>query len=402
MKTANFIRDNAPWLGAGALLTLMSSFGQTFFISIFAGEIRSTFALSHGDWGTIYSLGTGLSALTMVWLGALTDRYRVKSLGAWVMVGLALACLAMAFNPFGGALFLVIYALRLFGQGMASHVAVVAMARWFVATRGRALAVATLGFTVGELMLPISFVAALRVVDWHLLWIVAAGITLASIPVLRWLLQAERTPQSMADQQDQAGLCGQHWTRAEVLSHPLFWFMVPALLGPAAFNTAFFFHQVHYADLSGLSHLALVALFPVYTALSVLAMVASGWALDRFGTAQLIGFFQIPMVAAFLVFAWFGSVPGILFGLVLMSLTTGANSTLPNAFWAELYGTRHLGSIKAMAAAIMVLGSAFGPGVTGILIDHGVGLLTQFVWIAAYFALATVSMLVGIYRARRK
>ena len=52
----------------------------------------------------------------------------------------------------------------------------------------------------------------------------------------------------------------------------------------------------------------------------------------------------------------------LILGFVFLALTTGANSTLPNAFWAEFYGTAHMGSIKAMAAAIMVFGSAIGPG----------------------------------------
>ena len=39
----NFIINNLRWLTAGALLTFLSSFGQTYFISIFSGEIRNTF-----------------------------------------------------------------------------------------------------------------------------------------------------------------------------------------------------------------------------------------------------------------------------------------------------------------------------------------------------------------------
>ena len=70
-----------------------------------------------------------------------------------------------------------------------------------------------------------------------------------------------------------------------------------------AFNTAFFFQQVHFAELQGWTHVELVAMFPVYTGLSIVAMVASGWMLDRLGTARLMPFYQLPMVAAFLLFA---------------------------------------------------------------------------------------------------
>lgn len=391
-----FIVRNAPWLSAGVLLTFLSSFGQTFFISIFAGEIRSAFDLSHGAWGTLYSLGTAASAIAMIWAGVLTDVFRVRVIGPLILIGLAIACLSMAFVTTVWLLPLVIFALRFTGQGMTSHIAVVAMARWFVATRGKALSIATLGFAAGEAFLPLIFVALMASIDWRILWIAAALIALAGAPILSLLLRQERTPKDIAAQNPAPGMAGIYWTRGMALRHPLFWYLIPALLGPAAFNTAFFFHQVHLAEIKGWAHIELVAYFPLYTAVSVVAMVASGWALDKWGTGRLMPMFQIPMVFSFLAFAW-ATDPGLTWvGFFFLALTTGFNATLPNAFWAEFYGTQHIGAIKALAAAIMVLGSAIGPGITGVLIDLGVGLEAQFIGIAAYFLFATALMWLGI------
>ncbi|MGY3438435.1 MULTISPECIES: MFS transporter [unclassified Marinovum] len=377
----------------------MSSFGQTFFISIFAGEIRAEFDLSHGAWGGIYSLGTTASAAVMVWAGGLTDRFRARVLGSGVLILLSLACLSMAFSTVW-LLPLVIFALRLTGQGMTMHISAVSMARWFVASRGRALSIAALGFSAGEALLPIMFVALLTTWDWRFLWIGSAMVAMAAVPLLLLLLRRERTPQSLAQSDQATGMDGRHWTRAQTLRHRLFWFMVPALLGPSAFNTAFFFQQVHFAEVKGWAHLELVALFPIYTAISVTAMVVSGWLLDKLGTARLIPFYQLPMVAAFVCFAYAGTPGSALFGFLFLGLTTGANSTLPNAFWAEFYGAAHLGAIKAMAAAVMVLGSALGPGLTGVLIDQGVRIEAQYLGISAFFIFTTVMMIVGVRRAR--
>ena len=175
---------------------------------------------------------------------------------------------------------------------------------------------------------------------------------------------------------------------------------MPALLGPSAFGTAFFFHQVHFAELKEMAHVELVAMYPFYTLVGIGAMVGSGWALDKFGTPRLIPFMQIPMIVAFLVFAYAETNVALLAALFFFALTTGFNTTLPNAFWAEFYGTGNLGSIKAMAAAVMVFGSAIGPGVTGILIDLGLGLETQYIIVAGYFVFATVMVFVGVGRAR--
>ncbi|WP_108836868.1 MFS transporter [Tateyamaria sp. Alg231-49] len=398
LNLLTFLKENRNWLSAGAVLTLLSSFGQTYFISLFAAEIRMDFGLSHGGWGAIYSLGTTASAAVMIWAGGLTDVLRARTLGALVLAGLAAACLAMAWNPYVALLPVVIFALRLTGQGLCSHIAIVSMARWFVATRGRALSIASLGFAAGEALLPLIFVALLGIFHWRSLWVVAACVAILGIPLLLRLLKTERTPQSMADENQSLGMGEAHWSRNAALRHPLFWFMVPAILGPSAFNTAFFFHQVYFAELKGWTHLSLVSLFPLYTGVAIAAMVISGVALDRFGTARLITLYQLPMVIAFLVFSVATSLGHAAIGFVFLALTTGANSTLPNAFWAEFYGTRHIGSIKAMATAVMVLGSAIGPGVTGILIDLQVDLPTQFIGVAFYFVLASVCMWIGIKR----
>ncbi len=400
MSFRRFLQQNARWLIAGSLLTFMSSFGQTFFISVFSGAIRNEFSLSHGAWGGIYSLGTVAAAIVMIWAGGLTDRFRVRALGIVFLTLLAAACLAMAAIPSVWALPFVIFALRLSGQGMVSHIATVAMARWFVAMRGRALAMASLGFAVGEALLPITFVALLTILPWRNLWVIAAMLVMLSIPLLLWLLKTERTPKSVSEESHAHGMSDRHWLRREVLGHRLFWLMVPALLGPAAFITAFFFQQVHLAEIKGWSHAGLVALFPLLTIVGVVATLVSGWAVDRFGTARLTPVYQLPLVAAFLVLSFSQTLFGAAVAMVIMSLTIGANSTVPSAFWAEFYGTRHLGSIKAMTTAVMVLGSAIGPGLTGVLIDYGIAFDDQMIGIAVYFIFASGMAWMGIRQAK--
>lgn len=399
MNTIDFVRSNARWLSAGALLTLLSSFGQTFFISLFADQIRNDFRLSHGEWGAIYSAGTFGSAVVMIWAGGLSDRYRARSLAPVILLMLALSCVAMAINPVWWGLFAVVFALRFTGQGMTSHIAIVAMSRWYSAARGRALAIATLGFSVGEAFLPILAVLLMNLIDWRFLWVGGALVCLSGIPILLTLLHRERTPQALTNAQHLAGMSNRNWTRRHALGHWLIWFMVPAMLGPSAFNTAFFFHQVYFAEIKGIAHIELVALYPLYTGISILAMITSGWALDRWGTAKLIPFMQLPMIVAFTLFATSGSLPMLAFGLIFLALNTGFHATLAAAFWPEFYGTAHIGSIKAMAAAIMVLGSAIGPGITGIGIDMGVGLERQYLFVASFFTFATILMMIGIRRA---
>jgi MFS family permease len=400
-RLPDFLRQNAPWLAAGALLSFSSSFGQTFFISVFAGGIRADHGLSHGEWGGLYSLATMAAAAAMLFAGGLADRVRVRWIGLATYGGLSAAALLMAGAQTLWTLWIAVFLLRLFGQGMMSHTAYTAMARWFTGARGRATAVAGLGFALGEAVLPVSFVALMGHVAWRQLWVgVAAGLILAA-PLLWALLRTERTPQSFAAEPGGAGMDGVMWTRRAMLGHWLFWAMLPAILGPPLWNTAFFFHQVHVAEVKGWGHAALVAMFPAYTASAVGAMMIAGWLIDRFGARRLAGVYLLPIAAGYAVFALTPGIPAGLLALILIGISSGIHNTMASAFWAECYGTAHIGAIRAATGAVMVAGSAIGPAATGALIDRSVDFPAQSLAIAAYFALASLLAGLGAARAGR-
>lgn len=401
MYFLRFIHENRLFLLAGFLLSFTSSYGQTYFISLFAGEIRAEFGLSHGAWGGIYTVGTTASALAMVWIGGLTDHFRVRNLAALVMLFLAAACLLMASVQSAWFLIVVIFALRISGQGMMSHLSIVAMARWFVATRGKALSISSMGFSVAQALLPLIFVAAMVIWPWRALWVAAAVVVVLTIPVILWLLAKERTPQSLATSSQTLGMGGIHWTRKAVLRHWLFWLLAPALLGPPAWNTALFFQQVHLTEVKGWALTDFVALFPLLTVVMIGSTFFFGWAIDRFGTGRIMPFYMVPYALAFVVLARAETIPAAAVGMVLVGIGSGMQSTLPGAFWAEYFGTRYLGSIKAVSSAIIVFGSAIGPGITGYLIDFGYPFPDQMIGIAIYFVFAGIFATWGVLRAGR-
>ena len=398
MVYLQFIRANWLFLLAGFLLTFTSSYGQTYFISLFAGEIMGEFGLSDGQWGGIYTIGTTLSAITMVWAGVLTDRFRVRRLSFWVMIALATACLAMATVPNWIALIFVIYALRLTGQGMMSQLGSVAMVRWFEATRGKALSLSSMGFAAGQAILPVVFVALFASFHWRSLWMLAAALVLITMPVMLMLLRQERTPQSMAETTQRTGMDGLHWTRMQMMRHGLFWLMIPMIIGPAAWGTALFFQQVHLTEVKGWTLVSFVALMPLYTVTSVISTFVSGWAVDRFGVNRVTPVQMLPFALSFAVLAYADTIVMAGVGLMIFGVGQGMQATATSVFWAEFYGTRYIGSIKAVAAALMVFGSAIGPGVTGLFIDLGVNFPEQMIPIAIYYVIAAAMATTGILK----
>jgi MFS family permease len=401
MSALHFIRDNLRFLVAGVLLTLNSSFGQTFFISIFAAQIMTEFALSPGEWGLLYTAGTTASAVVMFWAGALTDRFRARTLACLVMPGLAVTCVAMGANRSVIGLVLIVFFLRFLGQGMIFQLAAVSMARWFSRRRGLALSISGMGFWLGQAAIPVLFAFLLLQLDWYTLWYFSAGFVLLSFPMVLWLLSQERTPQSLAKEEQSAGMGRRHWTRVEVIRSAFFWMLVPLLLGPPAWGTALFFQQVHIADVKGWPLVEYLALIPVMTAVSVAVTLLTGELIDRFGSGRLLQIFPATWIIGFLILALADNLFVAAFAFVIFGIATGMQATLITAFWAEYFGTRHIGAIKATSASLMVFGSALGPGISGLLIDLGYAFPDQMYGISLYFLIALGFVWVAVEKANR-
>lgn len=400
MSAFAFIRDNLHFLAAGVLLMFSSSFGQTFFISTFAAEIMGAFSLTDGQWGLIYTIGTSASAVAMFWAGALTDRFRVRLLAWVVLPGLAVSCFFMAFNTWVAGLALCVFLLRFFGQGMTFQLAAVAMARWFIARRGLALSISNMGIAFGTAVLPVICAALLTWMSWQAIWVAAGIAVLFIFPLLLFLLNKERTPQSHSNEAEAVGMEGRHWTRAEVLRSALFWMLVPALLGPPAWGTSLFFQQVHIAEVKGWPLVSYLSLIPVLTVVSVAVTLVSGLLIDRFGTGRLLQVYLLPWIVGFVILSFAQSLFWAGVAFVVFGFCIGLQSTIITAFWAEYFGTRHIGAIKAASASIMVFGSAIGPGITGAFIDLGYDFPDQMLAISGYYAAALGLVWVGIARAQ--
>ncbi|MCH8925021.1 MAG: MFS transporter, partial [Proteobacteria bacterium] len=185
-----FARANARFLGFGFTMTFASSVGQTFFIGVFGPAVRAEFGLSHTSWSAIYMAGTLLSAAVLSWTGPQIDRLPLKRYTTLVCVALVVAAAFMAQVPSAAWLVLAIFLLRQTGQGLASHVGTTSMARYFDADRGKAVALAALGFAAGESLLPVAAVLGIAVLGWRASYGVAATLlALCLLPAVWWLLR---------------------------------------------------------------------------------------------------------------------------------------------------------------------------------------------------------------------
>lgn len=402
MAFLTFIARNARWIAGGFLLTFFSSFGQTFFISLSAGDIRAEYGLSHGQFGGLYMVATLASALTLPWLGRITDLYGAARVTLIIAPLLALGALGMAFSTHVAALVVVIYMLRLFGQGMMTQNALTATGRWFAANRGRAISVVTLGHNTGEAVLPYAFVALAAAIGWRNAWVGAAlALMVFALPVIMGLTARERSPQS--DGPDTKTVPVPDWTRAQVLRDPLFWLVLTGVMAPPFIGTTIFFHQVYLVELRGWSLEVFAASFALMSVTVIVFALIAGALIDRFSAVQLLPGFLIPLALACLVLGLLDAQWSAFAFMALLGVSYGFSSTLFGALWPELYGVKHLGSIRAVVVAMMVFMTAMGPGLTGGLIDLGVSYPGQIVAMGVYCLLAAFVMrAVSIALMRRR
>jgi MFS family permease len=383
MKFLAFLRDNARWLAGGFLLTLFSSFGQTFFIALWSGHIREEYGLSNGGFGTLYMVATLASALTLPRLGQIVDTRSPLAVTLFIVPMLAVAAAAMALSPSLVTLALAIYLLRLFGQGMMTHNAFTAVARWFVGQRGRALSITAVGQNAGEATFPFLFVSLAGVAGWRGAWLVGAAVLLVvALPLIAWLVGVDRKPRA-SDPATPAG-AARHWTRSEVLRDPVFYALLIGVLAPGFIGTTIFFHQVYLVDLRGWSLQLFAAAFPAMSVTTVIFALASGQLIDRFSAVRLLPGFLVPLGLACIVLAVSSAhwSPFVFMGL--MGISYGFSSTLFGALWPEVYGVKHLGAIRSLTIAVMVFATAMGPGLTGYLIDRGVDYPAQIFTMGLY------------------
>ena len=394
-----FLRDNARWLAGGFLLTLFSSFGQTFFISLSAADIRAEYGLSHGGFGTLYMVATLASALTLPYLGPIVDRFSVRGVALLIIPMLAVAAASMAISRHVVHLAVTIYLLRLFGQGMMTHTAFTAMGRWYAAQRGRAVSIVTLGHNAGEALLPLAFVAVAGAVGWRGSWLVAAAVLLVvALPGISALIAVERVPRS-SDPVSRAART-RDWTRAEVIRDPVFYLLLLGVMAPGFIGTTIFFHQVYLVELREWSIEVFASSFTVMAGTTIAFALLSGQLIDRFTGVALLPGFLLPLAAACFTLGTFEGQWSAFAFMALLGLSYGFSSTLFGSIWPEIYGTRNLGSIRALTVAIMVFATAIGPGLTGYLIDIGVDYPSQIVVMGVYCLLISFVMLYVSRRVR--
>lgn len=351
-------------LAFGFAFAFFSSFGQTSFIAVFGGAIRDAFSLSNGAWGAAYFVATLTSGILITKVGAWIDAVPLRRYAMAAVAGLGVAALTAALASNVAMLIVALFLLRLFGQGLMTHVAATSMAREFVAARGRAIAIAMMGLPAGEAIFPALGALGLAHLGWRGSWLAAALLCfLVVLPLAPILLRRHG--------RDVATVSGSFGTIRFLLQKEML-LALPGLMAPGFNATAIAFHQVLIAETKGWSPAFFAGSFAVFGVSSIIAGLIAGWLVDRFSARLLARYYMLPMAVGCFALAAFDA-PEVLFVyMVALGITAGAYGTVTISILAENYGLERLGAIRATAAAVLVVSTALSPLLFGVLVDSGV------------------------------
>ena len=357
----------------GFIFTFFSSFGQSFFLGLFNAPIRNELGITHGQFGSIYATATICSSLLLIWVGKKIDDYRILNYSFFVVILLFISSLLFSFINSVYFLAVGIFLMRLSGQGLMSHASTTTISRYFEKTRGKALSTIWFGLSTAEFILPVLVTYFFLIYSWRTVWQGIAILIIIFLPlvILNTIKSVNLDSRELDNNPNQKKIKIKNWKRRDVIKDYRFYIVSLNMLAMPWMATGIFVYQSFIADSKMWAVYTIPTAFMIYSITSIITLFMSGFLVDKFTGRKLILYMNLPLLLAmFTLFQFNHEMSAYLF-LGLIGVSNGLANILGSSTWAEIYGVKYIGSIKALTTAFMVFSTAFGTAVFGLLIDNG-------------------------------
>ena len=369
----------------GFIFTFFSSFGQSFFLGLFNAPIRNELGITHGQFGNIYATATIFSSLLLIWVGKKIDEYQIIYYSFFVILLLFFSSLFFSFINSIIFLSIGIFLMRFSGQGLMSHTSTTTISRFFEKSRGKALSTIWFGLSSAEFILPVLVTYLFVIYSWRSVWQGIAIIVIIFLPfvVLNTIKQIKLDSREK-DLDPKKNFKIKSWKRREVIKDYRFYIVSLNMLAMPWIATGVFVYQSFITDSKMWNIYTIPKAFMVYSLASIITLFFSGFLVDKFTSRKLIPIMNIPLlIAMFVLFNYQHEISAFIF-LGLVGISNGLANVLGSSTWAEIYGVKFIGAIKALTTAFMVFSTAFGTAVFGLMIDNG-------------FSIENIAFVSGIY-----
>ena len=380
----------------GFIFTFFSSFGQSFFLGLFNAPIRNELGITHGQFGNIYAMATIISSVLLIWVGKKIDEYQIFYYSFFVIILLFLSSLFFSFINSIFLLAIGIFLMRFSGQGLMSHTSTTTISRFFEKSRGKALSTIWFGLSSAEFILPVFVTYFFVIYSWRTVWQGIAIIIILFLPfVIYNTIRSVKLESREKDQNSKLNLKIKSWRRTEVIKDFRFYIVSLNMLAMPWVATGVFVYQSFITESKMWSIYTIPKAFMVYSITSIITLFFSGFLVDKFTSRKLIPLMNIPLLFAMLVLFYNEQEISAFIFLGLIGVSNGLANVLGSSTWAEIYGVKYIGSIKALTTALMVFSTAFGTAVFGALIDRGYD-IENIALIAGIYIIVSLVLLVSI------
>ena len=379
----------------GFIFTFFSSFGQSFFLGLFNAPIRNELGITHGQFGSIYASATICSSLLLIWVGKKIDDYRILNYSFFVVTLLFISSLFFSFINSVYFLAVGIFLMRLSGQGLMSHASTTTISRFFDKSRGKALSTIWFGLSTAEFILPVLMTYFFLIYSWRTVWQGIAVLIILFLPlvILNTIKTINLDSREIDTNPKQKKSKIKSWRRRDVLKDYRFYIVSLNMLAMPWLATGIFVYQSFISESKMWAIYTIPKAFMVYSMTSIITLFMSGFLVDKFTGRKLILYMNLPLLLAMFTLLQFNHEISAYIFLGLIGVSNGFANILGSSTWAEIYGVKYIGSIKALTTAFMVFSTAFGTAVFGLLIDRGFS-IENIAFVGSAYIVISLALLV--------
>ncbi len=395
-----------PLLAAAFVAQFVSLGIYSYVLGSFMGPMTEDLAWSRADFTLTRTIGQIIMALVGFVVGARVDAVGARPIMA---VGAIILSASLYFHSEVDSLlawWLLNGVALTCGCAMVGNLVVnVTLSKWFVLHRGKAIAIAAMGVSMGGIVITPFITWLIDTVGWREAWIWLAGITfIIMIPVTAMM---RRRPEDyglrpdglteadyLSDRGDKARAEEANaFTRGEALRSFSFYALVIAF-GFFSINiVVLLLHTVPYLTDQGFSRTEAAMAMVIASIPAMLSKPVWGTLIDKMPvkplaaiSAALCGVALLLIVAAVEANALFWAYGAF----VLLGLGWGGMIPMQEVIWASFFGRAHIGAIRGAGLPFALTLSALAPWLVGYHYD----LYGNYV--LAFLIVAGLNMLSGI------
>lgn len=361
----------------GIMMTTLSSFGQTYLLALYIPFLISDFSFSNSSVSSMYGIATIVSAAILPKAGKLIDTVNIKSFTIATTLIFSASLVLFTLATVWWVIPIAFLGLRLAGQGLYTHISITVMSRYFDTNRGKAISLASLGHPLGQAIFPILILILIGVVGWReSLWINAGLVTVIVIVYTLVIVKEKHLqPEEILIESEEANTDknSTQIRQRDIVRSKEFWLLAPNVFFIPFATTGLFFYQLAIVDFKGWSAGLVAAGLTSFALAGAISILSAGPLIDRYRARTFFPYYLIPFLLAILGIWLIPYTWSMFVYMIFMGLSVGFGSAILASLQVEFFGKKSIGSVRSLFTSMMVLSSAVGPAIFGLILDSGWG-----------------------------